>query len=228
MVSSLSSFINGFVSSLKQIPKHLQRFLNQNFRWIAHFVGLLPLVFLGWDVLTGNNNLTINPIQYLTLRTGKAALVMVVITLSCTPLNSILGFKAALKSRRTFGLYTFFYAFLHVLIFFGLDYLFDFRLIWKDLIEKRYIYAGAGSFIILLPLAITSFQWWMKRMGRNWKRLHRLVYLGAFLAAVHYIWLVKTDIRVPLLYAAGILALLFLRVQWVRKTIVNLRYSLRR
>jgi len=129
-----------------------------------------------------------------------------------------------LKARRTFGLYTFLYAFLHVSIFFGVDYFFNFQLIWLDLSEKRYILAGAGSFLILLPLAVTSFRWWMKRLGKAWKRLHRLVYLGALLAAIHYIWLVKSDIRVPLLYAGGILLLLIFRIKWVRKAVSGWRF----
>jgi sulfoxide reductase heme-binding subunit YedZ len=185
-------------------------------------IGLLPVMLLGLDVL--KSPIIVNPIQYLTLRTGKAALVMVVITLACTPLNSLFGFKPALKARRTFGLYTFIYAFLHVSIFFGVDYFFNFQLIWLDLNEKRYILAGAGSFLILLPLAVTSFRWWMKRLGKTWKRLHRLVYLGALLAAVHYIWLVKSDIRVPVLYAGGILLLLMIRIKWIRKTVSGWRF----
>jgi sulfoxide reductase heme-binding subunit YedZ len=117
------------------------------------------------------------------------------------------------------------YASIHVLIFLGLDYLFNLQLIWKDLSDKRYILAGAGSFLILLPLALTSFQWWMKRLGKNWKKLHRMIYLAALLSAVHYVWLVKTDIRVPLIYTVLILLLLALRVKAIREAIANLPFS---
>lgn len=196
--------------------------VEKHFRWIAHGIGLTPLMWIGWDVLTRNPNLIVNPLQHLTLRTGKAALLLLILTLSCTPLHQLAGFKAALKARRTFGLYTFSYALWHVLIFLGLDYQFNVRLIWRDLSDKRYILAGAGAFLILLPLAITSFRWWMKRLGKNWKRLHRLVYLAAIMAAVHYIWLVKSDIRVPLIFAILIVFLLTLRLARVRKGFADL------
>lgn len=188
----------------------------KRFRWIAHGIGLAPLMWLGWDVLARNPTLIVNPLQHLTLRTGKAALLLLIMTLACTPLHQLAGFKAALKARRTFGLYAFSYALWHVLIFLGLDYQFNVRLIWRDLSDKRYILAGAGAFLILLPLAITSFRWWMKRLGKNWKRLHRLVYLAAIMAAIHYIWLVKSDIRVPLIFAIIIVFLLMLRINKVR------------
>jgi sulfoxide reductase heme-binding subunit YedZ len=212
-------------SGLLVLSGRMFRFLDHHFRFLSHGIGILPLGFLAWDAFSNNLNLTINPIQYLTLRTGKAALIMVVITLMCTPLNRLFGIKAALKARRTFGLYAFLYASIHVLIFLGLDYLFNLQLIWKDLSDKRYILAGAGSFLILLPLALTSFQWWMKRLGKNWKKLHRMIYLAALLSAVHYVWLVKTDIRVPLIYTVLILLLLALRVKAIREAIANLPFS---
>lgn len=193
-----------------------------SFRWISHLIGLLPLSILLYEAAT--DQLTINPIQYLTFRTGKAALIMVVITLACTPANTLFKFKEALKARRTFGLYTFLYAFLHVSIFVGLDYYFDFKLMIETVLEKRYILVGLGAFIIFLLLALTSFKWWMKRLGKNWKRLHRLVYLGALLAVVHYTWLVKADIRVPLLYGAGIVLLLVLRIPAVQGVFSNLHF----
>jgi len=198
------------------------RWIQRNFRWLAHGIGLLPL---GLILFTGvTSGLTVNPIQFLTLRTGKAALIMVVLTLACTPVNTLFHFKEALTARRTFGLYSFFYAFLHVSIFVGLDYVFDLKLIVDSVLEKRYILAGLGAFLIFLPLAVTSFDWWKKRLGKNWKRLHRMVYLGALLAVVHYTWLVKSDIRVPLLYGAGIVILLVMRIPAVRRKLANLKF----
>jgi sulfoxide reductase heme-binding subunit YedZ len=205
-------------------PGALFDFFERHFRWVVHAVGLLPLALLGLDALT--NNLTVNPIQYLTLRTGKAALILLVLTLACTPINTLTGFKPVTKARRTFGLYTFLYVTLHLLIFVGLDYGFDLGLIWNAIIEKRFVLAGFAAFLIFLPLAITSFKWWMKRLGKNWKRLHNMIYVGALLAVVHYIWLVKTDIRVPLVYGLGIVLLLGLRIPAVRSRAANLRYQL--
>lgn len=205
-------------------PGQLFLLLERHFRWVVHAIGLLPLALLGLDALT--SNLTVNPIQYLTLRTGKAALIMLVITLACTPINTLTGFKSVTKARRTFGLYTFLYVTLHLLIFVGLDYVFDLGLIWNAIIEKRFVLAGFAAFLIFLPLAVTSFKWWMKHLGKNWKRLHNLIYVGALLAVVHYIWLVKTDIRVPLAYGLGIALLLVLRIPAVRSRAANLRYRL--
>ena len=209
---------------LKRYPSMALNLLERNFRWAAHGIGLLPLGLLIWDVL--NRGLTANPIQFLTLRTGKAALIMLILTLACTPLNIVFGSKRALSARRTFGLYTFFYALVHAMIFFGLDYLFDLNLIVGTVREKRYLLAGMASFLVLLPLALTSFRWWMKRLGKTWKRLHRLVYLAALLAVTHYVWLVKSDIRVPLAYGAGVLLLLIIRLPKVRSRLTQFRYQL--
>jgi sulfoxide reductase heme-binding subunit YedZ len=149
---------------------------------------------------------------------------MLVLALACTPMNTLFHFRPALKARRTFGLYVFFYAFLHVSIFVVLDYGFDLRLMVDTIAEKRYILAGLSAFLIILPLAITSFDWWKKRLGKNWKRLHRLVYLAALLVVLHYTWLVKSDIRVPLLYGLGIVILLVLRIPAVRRKLANLNF----
>jgi sulfoxide reductase heme-binding subunit YedZ len=105
-----------------------------------------------------------------------------------------------------------------------LDYGFDLRLMVDTIAEKRYILAGLSAFLIILPLAITSFDWWKKRLGKNWKRLHRLVYLAALLVVLHYTWLVKSDIRVPLLYGLGIVILLVLRIPAVRRKLSNLNF----
>lgn len=211
-----------FSAVVRRQSSQARSLLERRLPWIVHFSAWLPLIWLGWEALSGNQNLKINPLQFITLRTGKAALVMLMLTLACSPLNSLFGLRGAIKVRRTLGLYTFFYALLHVLIFFGLDYQFNLRLIWLDLSDKRYILAGAGAFLILLPLAVTSFRFWMKRLGKNWKRLHRLIYLAALLAVTHYLWLVKTDIRPPLAYAAGVLLLLALRWQALRRAAARL------
>ena len=124
----------------------------------------------------------------------------------------MLGIKQALPLRRPLGLYAFFYVCLHLLIFVGVDYGLDWQLIKEAIVEKRYVLVGFTAFLLLLPLAITSTKGWQRRLGKRWKKLHRLVYLAAPLAVIHFVWLVKADIREPLLYGAAVAALLLLRL----------------
>jgi sulfoxide reductase heme-binding subunit YedZ len=185
------------------------------FQWIVHIGSWIPLVAIIVDYF--RDHLTANPIQDITFRTGKTALVLLILSLSATPANTILGFKPALKVRRALGLYTFMYVSLHFLIFIGLDYGFDLALLKDAIFEKRYALVGFAAGLILLPLAITSTRGWMARLGQNWKRLHRLVYLAGILAVIHYVWLVKSDIREPLAYGGIVLLLLLFRLPRMRK-----------
>jgi len=194
------------------------------FQIAVHIGSLIPLSLLLWDYFA--DNLTVNPIQDITFRTGKAALVLLVLSLACTPLNTVFGFKPALKVRRALGLYAFLYVCLHFLTFVGLDYGFDLGLIYEAIFEKRYALVGFAAFLILLSLAITSTQGWMKRLGKNWKRLHRLVYLAGLLAVVHYVWLVKSDIREPLTYGAVVGLLLVARIPVFKKGVMKFRGGL--
>ncbi len=194
------------------------------FQWLVHLACWVPLGWLVFDALTGR--LSVNPIQDLTLRTGKTALWLLVLSLAATPANTLLGFRPALKVRRALGLYAFSYALLHFLVFIWLDYGLDIALILQDVGSKRYVLVGFSAFLILLPLAITSTQGWMKRLGKNWKRLHRGVYLAGVLAVVHYVWLVKSDIRQPLAFGAAVLLLLAARLPPVRSALSRLRSHL--
>ncbi|MEO7908212.1 MAG: protein-methionine-sulfoxide reductase heme-binding subunit MsrQ [Roseiflexaceae bacterium] len=191
---------------------------------LVHIACLVPLALLIWDGL--HNHLTANPIQEITYRTGKTALILLVLSLLCTPVNVVLGIKQALPLRRPLGLYAFFYVCLHLLIFSVLDYGLDWQLIQQAIIEKRYVLVGFTAFLLLLPLAITSTKGWQRRMGKRWKRLHQVVYLAAPLAVIHFVWLVKADIREPLLYGAVVAVLLLLRVPSIRRAITKLRYRL--
>jgi sulfoxide reductase heme-binding subunit YedZ len=183
-------------------------------------------VWLIWDGFNGN--LTINPIQALTQRTGKYALFFLFLALSCSPINTVLGARGVLKVRRPLGLTAFLYACAHFFLFIGVDYGFNFHLLREAILEKPYALVGLSAFLILLVLAITSFRWWMKNLGKLWKKIHRFVYLAGILVVIHYFWVVKGDllrlsgdILLPLI-CMGILLILFaLRLSPVRKWFSN-------
>jgi sulfoxide reductase heme-binding subunit YedZ len=193
---------------------------------LTHIGALVPLATLVWNFWQGQ--LSVNPIQDITLRTGKYALVLLVLSLACTPINSVFGFRQVLRLRRPLGLYAFMYVSLHLLTFVGLDYGFEWVLIREAIFEKRFALAGFAAFLVLLPLAVTSTKGWMRRLGKKWKRLHRGVYLAALLAVTHFIWLVKSDIREPLLYGVVLVVLLILRIAGVRRRVSRSRSWLRR
>jgi sulfoxide reductase heme-binding subunit YedZ len=188
---------------------------------LVHLAALAPLVITLVEFFLGR--LTVNPIQDFTHRSGYAALVLLVASLACTPLNILFGFKRALTLRRPLGLYAFGYALLHMLIFALLDFGLDPGLIWQEVVEKRYILVGSAALLLLIPLALTSTKGWQRRLGKRWKSLHRLVYLAAPLAVIHYVWLVKADIREPLIFGAIVALLLLLRLTPVRQAIARLR-----
>jgi sulfoxide reductase heme-binding subunit YedZ len=197
-------------------------------RWLqvlTHVAALLPLTVLVWDYAQGQ--LTFDPIREATLRTGRYALTLLILSLACTPLSIVFGFKWALRLRRPLGLYAFLYVGLHLLIYVGLDYGFDLRLIVQSVIEKPFVQAGLVAFLILLPLALTSTRGWIKRLGKNWKRLHRLVYLAALLAVVHFLWVVKAGVSRPFVYGAVLIVLLVVRIRGVRAFFNSVRGRLR-
>jgi sulfoxide reductase heme-binding subunit YedZ len=191
------------------------------FQLAVHLAALAPLAVLLVAWLT--DNLSVNPIQDATFRTGKTAMVLLVASLACTPANTVFGFRPAIKVRRALGLYAFLYAVIHFSIFIGLDYGFDLRLVALELAEKRYILVGAAALLILLPLAVTSTKGWQRRLGKTWKKLHRWVYLAGVLVIFHYIWVQKSDIREPILWGTILGVLLLLRVPAIRKRAVNWR-----
>jgi sulfoxide reductase heme-binding subunit YedZ len=192
----------------------------------VHVSALVPLVFLIWDGLHGN--LTANPIQAITLRTGKADLVLLILCLACTPANIVFGLRQAVRWRRPLGLYAFLYVSLHFLTFTALDYGLDLGLLRDALLAKPYALVGLSAGLLLVPLAITATRGWMRRLGKNWKRLHRLVYPAAVLAVLHWGLLVKSDTRLPLLYGAILAVLLLLRTRPVKRAIAGLRMHVRR
>ncbi|GAB4447665.1 MAG: hypothetical protein OHK0015_51940 [Chloroflexi bacterium OHK40] len=187
-------------------------------RVAVHPAGLLPLALLLFDAATGG--LSVNPIQDVTLRTGKAALVLLMLSLACTPLKIVFGWKWAVGLRKPLGLYAFLYVCLHLLIFVVADYGLDAALIWQAVVEKRYVVAGFAAFLLLLPLALTSTRGAQRRLGRWWRRLHRLVYLAAGLAVLHYLWLAKVP-REPLIFGVILAALLVLRLPALQRLVAG-------
>ncbi|MBW7884736.1 MAG: sulfoxide reductase heme-binding subunit YedZ, partial [Caldilineaceae bacterium] len=170
-------------------------YLKQNWFWWAVTLGALtPLFLLIWDFYRGE--ISVDPVNAINNRTGRAAIIVLFLSLACTPANTIFGFRKANTVRKSLGLIAFLYAGLHVLNFVGLDYAFNFNLIFQDaLLDKPYILAGSVAVLILIPLAITSTRGWMRRLGKNWKRLHRLAYGAGVLATLHFLWQAKAAER---------------------------------
>ncbi len=202
--------------------KTVQQYIQKHWFWLAATIGgLIPLAQLAWGLWAGR---WVDPIAETTSRTGSAAILLLVLSLACTPINTLLGWRFVLPARKPLGLYAFLYASLHLLNFIGMDYGFSLRAFLDDaLLQKRFMIVGFAAFLILLPLAITSTKGWMKRLGRNWKRLHQLVYAAGIFAVLHYLWLVKIDITKPLIYGGILGILLILRLPMVRQWISKLR-----
>jgi sulfoxide reductase heme-binding subunit YedZ len=184
------------------------------------------LLWLGWleyrafTFGTGQTgNLTADPIKYITHFTGDWTLRFLLITLTVTPLRSLLNQPQLTRFRRMFGLYAFFYGSVHLMIWMGLDKQFNPEELWKDILKRWYITVGMAGWLGMVPLTVTSTAGWVRRMGyRKWQKLHRIVYASAALGVTHYYLLVKSDIRLPLMYGAILAILLLYRVgAWMRK-----------
>lgn len=182
---------------------------------ILFVVCLLPLALGIWDGFT--DQLGANPIEEITHRTGDWALRLLLLTLSATPARRLFGWSWPLRLRRMLGLYCFFYACLHFLTYLVLDQFFDWDEIVKDILKRPYITVGFTAFVLLIPLAVTSTNAMMRRLGRRWGQLHQLVYVIAVLGVLHYLWLVKADYLQPLIYAVILLFLLLVRAWYQRR-----------
>lgn len=164
---------------------------------------LLRLIFLGLS-----DGLGTNPVEFITHSTGTWTLVGLMLTLTVTPLRQLTGWHSLIRVRRMLGLFSFFYACLHFITYIWLDQFFDVGAILKDVYKRPFITVGFTAFVLLIPLALTSSNGMIRRLGaRRWQMLHRLVYVIAILGVLHYAWLVKKDLTQPLIYA-GVLALL--------------------
>jgi sulfoxide reductase heme-binding subunit YedZ len=171
--------------------------------------------------LTGR--LGINPVEDLELTTGIWALRFLVFTLLVTPVRRLTGWNRLIQYRRMLGLFTFFYASLHVSIYVGLDQFFALSFIVKDVVKRPFITMGFTAFVLMVPLAVTSTKGWIRRLGRRWQVLHRLIYISGICAAIHYLWKVKVMIGSPVYYAAAIGVLLAFRLFWQLRSAKSLK-----
>ncbi|MBU2641345.1 MAG: protein-methionine-sulfoxide reductase heme-binding subunit MsrQ [Thiobacillus sp.] len=179
--------------------------------WLA-LLCLLPLLRL--IVLGATGGLGANPIEFITRSTGTWTLTGLLLTLSVTPLRRLSGRADLLRYRRMLGLFSFFYACLHFVTYVWLDQFFDPTAIARDIVKRPFITVGFTAFVLLIPLAATSTHAMMRRLGRRWQQLHRLVYFIAPLGVTHYLWLVKKDLTVPLIYGVVLALLLAIRLPW--------------
>ena len=186
-------------------------------------LSLLPLVRLFW--LGANDDLGANPIEFITRSTGTWALVFLCITLAMTPLRLITGSTIWIKLRRMLGLFCFLYACLHFAIWFWLDQNLDIQSMWSDVVKRPFITMGFLTLVLLLPLALTSNQWSVRRLGKRWSVLHKLIYIIACTAVAHYWWhkAGKNDLDTVSIYAAIILILLVCRLPILKSSLQKLR-----
>jgi sulfoxide reductase heme-binding subunit YedZ len=181
---------------------------------------LIPAAWIGWAFFTGR--LGVNPIREAEIQTGLWTIRFLAIALAITPLRQITHWNQLAKYRRMFGLFTFFYASIHLAMWVGVDWFFDWPAMWDEIVKHNFILIGMLTFLILVPLAITSTNGWIRRLGKRWAKLHRLVYVAAITGTIHYLWGLSSKEGAtptfPLLYL-GIFALLlgYRVVKWRQK-----------
>ena len=190
--------------------------MNRYFKPVIFLACLTPLARLVWRGL--HSDLGANPIEAITHGTGDWTLTFLLITLSITPLRKITGQYWIIGWRRMLGLFAFFYGCLHLMTYVWLDKFFDVHEMLADIAKRRFITAGMTAFVLMLPLALTSTKWSIRKLGgKRWQALHRLIYFSAAAGVIHYIWLVKADLKKPLEYGSVLALLLLFRVLlWAR------------
>jgi sulfoxide reductase heme-binding subunit YedZ len=182
------------------------------FKSIVFVLALVPLGWLVFAVLTGRTSA--NPAEDIILTTGGWALKFLLLTLAITPLRRLTGWNAVVQYRRMLGLFSFFYACVHLLSYIAFDRYFALGEVAADIAKRPFITAGMAAFLLMVPLAVTSTRGWIRRLGRRWQTLHRLVYASAIAACLHFVWKVKVVFGEPVYYAAFLAALLAFRLVW--------------
>ena len=184
--------------------------MHRYFKPVVFLICLIPLGRLVWLGL--HSRLGANPIEFITHSTGDWTLTFLLVTLSITPLRKIMRQYWLISFRRMIGLFAFFYGFLHLMTYVWLDKFFDVHEMLHDIAKRKFITAGMTAFTLMIPLALTSTKWAIRKLGKRWQALHRLIYLSASAGVIHYIWLVKADLKKPLEYAFVLGMLLIYRV----------------
>jgi sulfoxide reductase heme-binding subunit YedZ len=189
--------------------------MHRYFKPVIFLACLVPLVRLVWLGL--HAQLGANPIEFITHSTGDWTLIFLLVTLSITPLRKLTRQYWLISFRRMVGLFAFFYGCLHLMTYVWLDKFFDVHEMLHDIAKRKFITAGMTAFALMIPLALTSTKWSIRKLGKRWQMLHRLIYFSAAAGVIHYIWLVKADLKKPLEYAAVLATLLLYRfVAWMR------------
>ena len=184
--------------------------MHRYFKPVVFLICLIPLGRLVWLGL--HSRLGANPIEFITHSTGDWTLTFLLVTLSITPLRKITRQYWLISFRRMLGLFAFFYGFLHLMTYVWLDKFFDVHEMLHDIAKRKFITAGMTAFTLMIPLALTSTKWSIRKLGKRWQALHRLIYLSASAGVIHYVWLVKADLKKPLEYAFILGMLLMYRV----------------
>ena len=188
--------------------------MKKYFKSVIFLLSSIPFIIIIYKIFF--NKLGPEPIKEITLHTGEWTLLFLVFTLSMTPLKRLTNLNIWISIRRMLGLFAFFYGSLHMLTYVGLDYQFDLSAISKDILTKKFIFVGFVAWLLMTPLAITSSKKMMGILKKNWKKLHRLIYLISILGVIHFLWLVKKDLTEPLIYLLLIIVLLILRINFNR------------
>ena len=175
------------------------------------FLSLLPILIIFYQIIF--NQLGPEPVKEITHVTGNWTLRFIIITLAMTPLQKFTKLNFWITYRRMFGLFVFFYASAHMMIYVGIDYRFDWSSIGDDIVKKKFIFAGFLAWLLLVPLALTSSKRMIGLLRDKWKKLHKLIYIISLLGIIHYLWLVKVVTVEPLIYLIIIVILLTLRVK---------------
>ena len=188
--------------------------MKKYFQSVIFFLSSIPFIIIIAKIFL--DKLGPEPIKEITHHTGEWTLLFLVFTLSMSPLKRFTNLNIWISIRRMLGLFAFFYASLHMFTYIGLDYQFDLSAISKDILTKKFIFVGFAAWFLMIPLALTSSKKMMSVLRKNWKKLHRLIYLISILGVIHFLWLVKKDLTEPLIYLLIIIILLILRINFKR------------
>ena len=188
--------------------------MKKYFKSVIFFLSSIPFIIIIAKIFL--DQLGPEPIKEITHHTGEWTLLFLVFTLAMSPLKRFTNLNIWISIRRMLGLFAFFYASLHMFTYVGLDYQFDLSAISKDILTKKFIFVGFAAWFLMIPLALTSSKKMISVLRKNWKKLHRLIYLISILGVIHFLWLVKKDLTEPLIYLLIIIILLILRINFKR------------